>query len=238
MHIRDARAFLLAGKLNPYILQSDCYVAEMDLRLPTPSSPGRRYQMEAHFRPKVFTRIKQQLRKSFDLDLDRYSDLHPLMIISAITQRILMQDHSISMDEYLWDIAARHRIDLTGLESLEEQVQLLHSLPVDPLYRQIKHISQRPDVMRAFTQKSIDYYLKADIHALYLLTKRSMHELRRPVIYDRNYRMVKRIQMYDHTKSHFIAVGAGHLSGRYGIISLLRKEGWEVRPVPLDTSGN
>lgn len=237
MHIRDARAFHIAETLSPFILRSDCFVAEMDLSFLHLAPPGPVYQMDVHFRPKVYARIKQQLKNSFDLDLDRYAHLHPLMIISAITQSVLMHDHSVSLDEYLWDFASRHHIDLSGLESAEEQLHLLHALPVEPLYKQIKQISRRPEALRAFTHKTIQYYLAGDIHALYSLTKKSMHELRRPVIYDRNRRMVERIQKYDPAKSYFIAVGAGHLSGKFGLISSLRKHGWGVKPLLLEASG-
>lgn len=230
MHIRDERAFRLAESLYPLILGSDGFVAEMDLRILDLTFTGPTYNMESFFRPKVYARIETQLMRSFHLDIRRYAHLHPLMIMSAITQTILSNDHAVSLDEHLWSFGAHHQINMSGLETAEEQMKLLHAIPVSPLYKNIKDISRSPQALRAFTHRSIRYYLEGDIYSLYTLTKASMHQLRRAVIYERNRRMAARIHMYDRHKSNFIAVGAGHLSGRFGLIALLRQKGWGVTP--------
>lgn len=187
--------------------------------------------MAAFFRPAAYDKLRKQILKSFKLDVNRYAHLHPLMIMSAISQTILDNDHAVSLDEHLWNYAKDNQLALQGLETIREQMEILHSIKPDSLYRQIKEISTQPKKIRKFSDRAIDYYTMGDIHQLYQLTKSSMHELRKLIIYNRNRLMISRILKFDPNERYFIAVGAGHLSGSTGIISGLRKSGFKVNPV-------
>ena len=165
------------------------------------------------------------------MDVARYLHLHPLMILSGITQNILVNDHAVSLDEHLWNYARDNQRQLQGLESAQEQIALLHSIDPKPLYKQIQSIGSRPGSIRKFTASALDYYIRGEIHLLYQMTRASMHKLRKRIIYDRNLVMARRIQSFDSSMSYFVTVGAGHLSGPSGIISLLRKQGYKVRAV-------
>ena len=48
---------------------------------------------------------------------------------------------------------------------------------------------------------------------------------------DRNKKWVKELNDIMKNESVFVAVGAGHLTGEYGLISLLKKEGYTVEPL-------
>ena len=48
---------------------------------------------------------------------------------------------------------------------------------------------------------------------------------------DRNKKWVKELKEIMKNESVFVAVGAGHLTGKYGLISLLKKEGYTVEPL-------
>ena len=231
MHIKDERVYRFCDAIYPLILETDVYVGEMDLEPIDGLISGPFYSMRAFFRPGVYSKLRRQLLKSFHLDIDRFAHLHPLMIMSAISQTILSGDHAVSLDEHLWNFAKENQRVLKGLESVREQVALLHSISPEPLYTQIRNISSRPEMIRKFTDQVLACYIRGDIHHLYRLTKSSMHGLRKLIIYDRNRLMIGRILRFDPDMRYFITVGAGHLSGSTGIISGLRKSGYKVSPV-------
>lgn len=229
MHISDRRVYQFCNHLYPFIDRTEVYVGEMDLELTVVQPPAPVYDMHSHLSPGAYLKLRRQLRKSFDLDIDQYAHLHPLLIMSAMTQLVLQNDHALSLDEHLWKYARKHNLETVGLESVDEQVSLLHSIKTEKLYAQIKKIGSHPSLIRKFTNKTLNLYLRGEIHALYKLTKASMQHLRKEIIYDRNIRMVERILNYDLNRPYFIAVGAGHLSGFKGLISLLRKQKWVVK---------
>lgn len=231
MHIRDDRVYRFCDAVYPLIRQADVYVGEMDLTDLPQRAGEQAYNMRAFFRPAVYAKLRKQILKSFKFDINRYAHLHPLMIMSAISQTILDHDHAVSLDEHLWNYAKENQLELQGLETIHEQMEILHSIKPDLLYRQIKEIGAQPKKLRNFSDRAIAYYTRGEIHPLYQLTKSSMHGLRKLIIYNRNKLMMSRITRFDPTIKYFITVGAGHLSGSTGIISGLRKAGYKVSPV-------
>jgi len=231
MHIRDERVYQFCQELYPLIIEADVYVGEMDLHPFDIQMNGPVYDLRNQFTTAGYQKIRKQLIKSFQFDVARYLHLHPLMILSGITQNILVNDHAVSLDEHLWNYARDHHRQLQGLETAQEQLALLHSIDPKPLYKQIETISTRPSGIRKFTARALDYYTRGDIHLLYQMTRSSMHQLRKRIIYTRNEVMVARMRSFNPGQSYFITVGAGHLSGPMGIISRLRNVGYKIRAV-------
>ena len=119
----------------------------------------------------------------------------------------------------------------TGLESYEDQFRILHSIDARPLYKQLRSIGRNPSGIRKHSARVMKLYMHGMIHEIYILSKSSMHDLKKKIIYERNARMVDVIIHLDLSLRYFITVGAGHLSGKTGIISTLRKAGWKVKPL-------
>ena len=51
------------------------------------------------------------------------------------------------------------------------------------------------------------------------------------LLYDRNANWVKKLQQLMPENSLVIAVGAGHLPGKKGVLNLLREAGYKVEPI-------
>ena len=51
------------------------------------------------------------------------------------------------------------------------------------------------------------------------------------MLYDRNRNWVETIKVQSAKEASFYAVGAGHLGGEEGVIALLRKAGFTVKPI-------
>jgi hypothetical protein len=83
-------------------------------------------------------------------------------------------------------------------------------------------------------EEMIHLYLEGDIYGLNDFVKTSLSIMPRyyqTLITDRNYGMVDSLDLILSEKPVFCAVGAGHLAGDKGIISLLGKRGYSVRKV-------
>lgn len=233
MHIRDERVYRLCGPLYNYIKEADCYLGEMDLDADFSKMPSPRYDLRSYLNDKQYQKFAAQIKKSFGLDIAYVAHLHPLVIMNLLSTSVFQIEHLISLDEHLWEYAKEHEKPVRGLESFDDQFNILHSLEVKKLYRQLFKLSKNPSSIRKSTLKSLELYTEGKIHALYKSSRSSMQDLRKKVIYDRNRHMVSVIDHLDVSLQYFIAVGAGHLSGKYGLISLLRKSGWTLQPIPL-----
>jgi len=237
MHIRDDRAYQLCSELYPLILQAGQFIGEMDLDLRPQDLMLPPYDIHRFLKDKDYQKLKHQLFKSFGINIDQLSLLHPLMIMSFISASVLQSEHLISLDEHLWQYAKENGKPTSGLESYDEQLNILHSIEVPPLYRQLLEISRNPRSIRKHADKSLDLYINGKIHQLYKLSKASMQHLRKKVIYERNQKMLSVIDHLDLSTQFFITVGAGHLSGKFGLLSLLKKAGWKVKPTRFSSKG-
>jgi uncharacterized protein YbaP (TraB family) len=93
------------------------------------------------------------------------------------------------------------------------------------------------DLIPGIVEKSIQAYLKRDLGAMWEINNSMMEDeadknlneafLQR-VLYDRNQRMVGRMQPRLAEGEAFIAVGALHLYGDKGVLSLLQSRGYQV----------
>ena len=79
----------------------------------------------------------------------------------------------------------------------------------------------------------LEVYKQKDVAALYKLTTSDgdfgMYE--RDLLENRNQKWIKTITTQAETIPTFFAFGAAHLGGNQGIINLLRKEGYSIKPI-------
>jgi len=191
------------------------------------------FRISAVFSPKAYTKMRRQFLKSYGLDILAFDRVHPLVVSSLLSQRVLAAEHAVSLDERLMEMARASGIPVTGLETLHEQVQVLERIDPAAVCRQLKRLASRPWALRRQTEASLAAYLRGDLRGLYRRSRRSLHGLRDLVLKDRNRRMVRRLVELDHGRTYFIAVGAAHLAGRDGLLVALRRLGWMVNPVDI-----
>ena len=70
-----------------------------------------------------------------------------------------------------------------------------------------------------------------EIEALFKDTEFGMEDHQDILLNDRNKNWVVQLKTIMKSEVVFVAVGAGHLVGKEGLISLLRKEGYTIKPI-------
>ena len=118
---------------------------------------------------------------------------------------------------------------VVGLEKAVEQLDILSkSFTDDELIAYLQKI----DTNLADTM--VKYYTNGDINGLYTTTtdKEQMSENTKAALLDnRNLNWLKIMPEMMQKESVFFAVGAAHLAGELGVINLLKKAGYAVKPV-------
>jgi uncharacterized protein YbaP (TraB family) len=71
----------------------------------------------------------------------------------------------------------------------------------------------------------------AAIEALFSKNEFGMQEHEDILLYNRNKNWVKQLKTIMQAEPVFVAVGAAHLVGTKGLIALLKKEGYKVKPL-------
>jgi uncharacterized protein YbaP (TraB family) len=123
-------------------------------------------------------------------------------------------------------------MSISGLETVEFQVGVFDQIPqklqLDELGKMLSE-----DYSQNEFQTMISTYLSEDIFALDQTMNSSgmMADYRSILLDERNKSWIPQIEEAMKSKPVFVAVGAGHLAGEYGVINLLKNAGYTVEPI-------
>lgn len=140
--------------------------------------------------------------------------------------------------------AAGSGMKVVGLETLEQQLSFLEEMPLELQLELLDQALEEYGKVKAVHLQLVDTYLTGDIEALEALSGEQMEGLDEATrqyfiaegIDARNRRMVETLLPYLEQGTVFVAVGALHLPGEQGLVSLLRRNGFIVEPLPLPFS--
>ena len=145
------------------------------------------------------------------------------------------------VDESFARIARAKKIPVLGLESVDEQIKVIASIPPDLAAGELKGIAKGgPYADGGYATLLSLYAQKRPAAALAVLdagpglseaTRAATAELTRRLLSDRNDVMAARAAPLLEKGGAFIAVGALHLSGKRGLIEILRSQGYRVTNV-------
>ncbi len=143
-----------------------------------------------------------------------------------------MQDGSMkSYEMEFMQIAQGKKMDMDGLESIDYQLSVFDSIPyedqADMLVESIKMGNEGDDQL----QQMIEVYKAQDLEGMASMFSDETVGDMDILLNNRNKNWIPIMINYMSEKPTFFAVGAGHLVGDLGVISLLRKQGYTVTPI-------
>jgi uncharacterized protein YbaP (TraB family) len=146
----------------------------------------------------------------------------------------LQSGEMLSYEMELYEMANSTSKNVSGLETMEYQMSLFDSIPYETqaemLVESIKNGEDASDQMEMLVQQ----YLNQDIAALSNLISEESAEggnFEELLLVKRNKNWIPQISAKSAVQSTFYAVGAGHLGGEFGVIKLLRNEGYKVKAI-------
>jgi uncharacterized protein YbaP (TraB family) len=144
---------------------------------------------------------------------------------------------AITLETALMQEAERVNVPVSGLESMQELVQILDSITLnDQLTILNDTICNHSKIVRQ-TRDLVEMYLDRDLAAIVRFNQQPHHDetvfkhFMDAVLYDRNQRLVGRIERYLHEGHAFIAIGASHLPDEKGLLKLLEDRGYLIERV-------
>jgi uncharacterized protein YbaP (TraB family) len=172
--------------------------------------------------------------------VDMLKPAHVNAVISMLSAQennraVLDKYASVPLDIYFANEGKRLGKTVTPLESMEQQFTILfdHATEEEQA-RQLAETVRQKELMQKSSVDLTNFYVTRDLPGLLTLMESYPKEVTGELDYmlkDRNEKWVMVLPDLMKSGSQFIAVGAGHLPGEYGVISLLRKLGYTVTPV-------
>ena len=166
------------------------------------------------------------------MDLAMMGGVKPFMTMSMLIPS-MMGCQPASWEMSLVQMAQKKKAEVLGLETVEEQLAVFDRIPyAEQAQMLLKYITD-VDKNKAETARMIEAYKSQDLGALEKLIQESPDMANHVdiLLKERNQKWVPKIKKIVAEKPTFFAVGAGHLAGQFGVISLLRQAGYEVKAV-------
>jgi uncharacterized protein YbaP (TraB family) len=186
-----------------------------------------------HATPAQYAKIQKYFTDSLNVDITTLKGKKPFALYQAMLSNYV-EDEQQSYDLHFMMNALNTGKQITGLESIEDQLGIFDSITYS---EQIAWIITAIDSANAYSnlwKEVLRAYKSEDLSLLSQLMMRNSPELIKYedlFLTNRNKAWMPVIEQLIKKSSAFIAVGAGHLPGENGILSLLHEKGYIVKPL-------
>lgn len=145
-------------------------------------------------------------------------------------------ENTVSYELNLFELCQKNQKVVDGLETIEFQIGLFDMVPLKDQADMLIHAVQevKDTTQENALQELIDVYLLEDIQGMQQLMDVDAPEMMgigEELLVNRNIKWIPTMGTMMKKQRTLFAVGAGHLGGEEGVISLLRKAGYQVHPV-------
>jgi len=161
----------------------------------------------------------------------------PILALSTLEESSMECESTAIMEQVIMQEAKQSDKKVKGLETMAYQAGVLDSIPyklqAEQLVSYIEDINKNKnknteldEMMKAYKSQNLE-----KLEALMMKTDMGVGNFTEVLLYNRNRNWVAKLKELMPAKSLLVAVGAGHLPGQNGVISLLRKAGYTVTPI-------
>ncbi|NND06824.1 MAG: TraB/GumN family protein [Saprospiraceae bacterium] len=179
------------------------------------------------------------VKKHFDdmgMPLFMLERVKPMFLTIFASEDMMGGDMMEDVKSYeleLADMAKARKMKVEGLETMEYQLSIFDSIPYSAQAEMLVASIQTDEETEQSLDSLVFHYKQQNLHRLDELINAdpTTKKYRRVLLDNRNRNWIPVIQRLLDERPLFIAVGAGHLNGEFGLIQLLRNEGYSLSPV-------
>lgn len=230
-----------SNQLKTAVAQVDKVYMEMDMDDPATIMGGLLFMnmkegktLEQLYTPAEFKKVKDFFADSLHMPISFLQTMKP-MLLEALLYPKLMPCKTISgIEEELMKVVKLEKKEIKGLETMEFQACVFDSIPYSEQAKELLNAIDSMATNKAMFDTMLNVYKSqkiGEIETLFNKTEFGVKDHQDILLDNRNKNWVKQLKTITKTTSVFIAVGAGHLVGKEGLIALLRKEGYSVKPL-------
>ena len=158
----------------------------------------------------------------------------PFFISSLISEQKMACEVKEGMEQAIIKESKQYNKEIKGLESVAFQASVFDSIPYEQQAKELVKSIDSLDKNSALAQELLSVYKSQDLKKIEELTSREeggISAFMDLLLYNRNTDWAQKMNGIMQSKNVLFAVGAAHLPGERGVINLLRKKGFTVKPL-------
>ena len=236
MHVQDRRLFYFGDSLYSAIEKTQGFAMEInpDDMMDSLFKSMERKDTSAFIKKildeAAYKRVAKALEKKLKMPADKITIKKLALEKKNWAYKFKRKDDMPTpMDLYLFTIARKQGKQTGGIEDVADQLDVLNEIGALNIDDFIKDDSV---IQINYLEKMKKIYIERDLTGLNAMVNGNNNEAFKDLLLiKRNIKMALRMDSLSHIRSSFFAIGAAHLPGESGVISLLQKNGFTVEPV-------
>lgn len=211
----------MAMKLMPYMMATDSTT------------------LDKIFTPAEYKQIDTCIEQIFHTDAKAFNHFKPSAVatmIIALSAPAITSPKNPPIDMYFQQEGIRRNEKVIGLETLQQQAELLLNAPMAEQKKQLLTTVKKKDELKTSAIKMYEMYRHQDLAGLAKLFDENddmSPQQTEKLLKNRNLNWMVQLPAIMQQQPAFIAVGAGHLVGQYGLIKQLKLKGYKVTPIKI-----
>jgi uncharacterized protein YbaP (TraB family) len=156
----------------------------------------------------------------------------PIWLINVISSR--WYKNYVSYESMFITKAIENNKNIIGLDEFREMIDMINQVPLKEQASILLNTIKNRKSEELNYNCLLQLYLQQDVNQIHkqLIKQLNVYPKYFDLIFNnRNDKWIYRISKIVKDKSCFIAVGAGHLGGKLGLIAQLKKNGYKVEPL-------
>lgn len=241
-HLMCKEDIHFSDQMKTAIKKSDRIYMEMDMDDPTVLLSGMLYmnmkdgkKLEDLYTKEEYSRLQLYFKDSLKMPLMMFQKAKPYFLMALFYPRMMNCKTPTGVEQEIIAIAKVEKKEIDGLETMQFQASVFDSIPYDVQAKELMKNIDSFAVNKKEFEKMLRIYKNQQLDSMQSAMDFSDlggEKFEDILLKNRNINWVKQLKDNIMSKeSVFVAVGAGHLSGKYGLIALLREAGYKVRPL-------
>ncbi|HMJ46471.1 MAG TPA: TraB/GumN family protein [Ferruginibacter sp.] len=240
-HLMCKEDIHISNNLSEAIRNADEVYFEMDLDDPANTLGAMLYinmkdgkSLKDLYTEKEYERVFNYLKDSVKLPMAMMQKIKPSFLEALLFTKLMPCKKAIGFETELMKIAKENKKEIKGFETMSFQASVFDSIPYEEQAKSLLKTLDSIDLYQKYFDTMLLAYKSQQIREIELFINKKefgMEEHKDILLYKRNRNWVDQLKNIMPGKSVFAAVGAGHLVGEQGVIELLKKEGYILRPV-------
>jgi len=182
---------------------------------------------------KDYQKVEHYFKDSLEMPIGFLKGMKPLLLQSLLYPKMMACKTMSGMEEALVQVAKQNKKEISGLETIAFQSSIFDSIPYKEQAAELLKMIDSMHETRLMFDSMQAVYRSQNITAIDDFTSAEFNtgNMREILLDNRNRNWVKQLKELMSKKRLFVAVGAGHLGGKEGVIELLRREGYTLKPI-------
>lgn len=182
-----------------------------------------------------YSRVEHYFKDSLQTGMAMMERIKPTMLQSFLYPKMIACKSISGVEMEVMALAAKDKKEIKGFETIAFQTSVFDSIPYKDQAKELLNIIDSVESYTQYFDTMLNVYKEqqlSELQKMFSDPQFNISEANQEILLDkRNMNWVQQLKNVLPKTPVFIAVGAGHLVGNKGLIELLRKEGYILRPL-------